>query len=190
LFISPFILVFAFSVFFLVHAWLPKAGPASMRVVPGLALPPDLDRLSGRARIDALKPLLHAAGVEGEVGWIEHNVKRNLLILPVSVPGRLTRVTIDTTKGEASIEERKTGLADALVTLHKSPGPHLEAIRMNWFYMRAWRWLADGTVYLIVFLTMSGVYLWYALRAERRIGITLIAAGAVTFFTMLYALVH
>ena len=40
---------------------------------------------------------------------------------------------------------RETGLADAMATLHRSPGEHAPAIRMNWFFMQAWRWLADTT---------------------------------------------
>jgi uncharacterized iron-regulated membrane protein len=49
LFISPFVLVFAISVFFLVHAWLPKIGSetSTTRVVSALPLPVNLQRLSG-----------------------------------------------------------------------------------------------------------------------------------------------
>jgi hypothetical protein len=192
LFVSPFLLVFAFSVFFLVHAWLPKVhpNPVGARVVSDLPLPRDLEQLSGRARIDALKPALDLARAQGEVGWVDHDIRRNRLIIPVTVPGRLTTVTIDVAKREASINERNTGLADALVLLHKLPGPHLAEIRMNWFYMRVWKWLADSTVYLSLFITVSGIYLWYALRAERNIGLALLAAGAISFFSLVYALVH
>jgi hypothetical protein len=37
------------------------------------------------------------------------------------------------------------------------------------------------------FLTLSGVYLWIALRAERRIGLTLLSLGALSFFGLIYA---
>jgi hypothetical protein len=37
---------------------------------------------------------------------------------------------------------------------------------MNWFPMRAWWWLSDTTAYLTLFITISGLYLWYVLRAE------------------------
>ncbi|HWH70467.1 MAG TPA: PepSY-associated TM helix domain-containing protein [Candidatus Sulfotelmatobacter sp.] len=192
LFVSPFVLAFAISVLFLVHAWLPKAvaDRATPRVVANLPLPADLEQLSGRARIDALKPALDWAGVQGEVGWVQHQAKENRLILPVTVPGRVTTVTIDVGRREAIIEARTTGLADALVVLHKSPGPHLVGMRMNWFPMQVWRWLADATVYLLLFLTLSGVYLWYVVRAERKIGFALLAAGAFSFFGLVYALVH
>ena len=55
--------------------------------------------------------------------------------------------------------------------------------------MRAWRVLADATVYLFLFITLSGIYLWVALRAERRVGLVLILAGAGTFGGLVYAIV-
>lgn len=54
--------------------------------------------------------------------------------------------------------------------------------------MRAWRILADATAYLLLFLTLSSVYLWTALKAERRLGLVLISAGAVSFFGLVYAI--
>ena len=191
LFISPFILVFSFSVFFLVHAWLPKAGEkAAPRVVSNLPLPPDLKSLSGRPLIEALRPALAQANVQGEVGWVQHFPKDDRLVIPVTVPGRVTTVTIRPSKREATVDQRETGLADALVVLHKAPGPHLTNIRKNWFYMRVWSWAADATVYLLLFITLSGIYLWYILRAERKAGLVLMTAGAVSFFALIYALSH
>ncbi len=190
LFISPFVLVFAVSVFFLVHAWLPKRTGEHERAVTDLPLPGNLGALSGRERIDALRPALGSAGVRGEVGWVQHQVKENRLVIPVMVPGRVTTLTIDVARREGSVREQTTGLADALVTLHKSPGPHLAGMRMNWPWMRAWLWMADGTVYAVLFLTVSGVYLWYLIRSQRSIGTVLILAGAVSFFGLLYAVVH
>ena len=190
LFISPFVLVFAGSVFFLVHSWLPKltSQNSSVRVVPAVPLPDDWAALSGRPLIDALRPALDKAGVRGEVGFVRHLVKEGRLILPVMVPGRETTVSINLTNREATVVTRETGLAEALVTLHKSPGPHGPNIRMNWFYMKAWRWMADATVYLIFFISVSGVYLWYGLRAERRVGWVLLFAGALSFFAMAFGL--
>ena len=139
LFISPFVLVFSISVFFLVHSWVPKFAPetAHTRVVSALALPGDLQKLSGRPLIDALKPTLENLNVPGEIGFVRHMVKEVKLIIPVSIPGRATTVTIDLASHEATVVARETGLADALITLHKSPGQHGPDIRMNWFYMKA-----------------------------------------------------
>ena len=192
LFSSPFVLVFAISVFFLVHTWLPKIGSetSTTRVVSALLLPVNLPTLSGRPLIDAIRPVLEKAEVHGEIGFIRHLVKEEKLIIPVTVPGRQTIVTISIASREATIVTRETGLADAMATLHRSPGEHAPAIRMNWFYMQAWRWLADTTAYLILFISVSGIYLWYVLRAERRVGFVLLFAGALSFFGLAYALSH
>jgi hypothetical protein len=191
LFLSPFVLVFALSVIFLVHAWLPGAGGAApARTVLNVPLPPGLEQLESRARVDAVRGVLDRLGVAGEVGFIRHVPREHRLIVPVSVPGRETTVDLDYQSHTAKVAEEDTGLAGAFVYLHKSPGPHLAAIRGNWIMARAWRWLADATVYLVLFISVSGIYLWTALRAERTAGLVLIAAGALSFFGIVYALSH
>jgi hypothetical protein len=50
--------------------------------------------------------------------------------------------------------------------------------------------MADATVYLILFVSVSGIYLWYVLRGERATGLVLLCAGGLSFFGMAYALIH
>src|SRR5437879_11754474 len=90
LFISPFVLVFAISVFFLVHSWLPRIASetSTTRVVSALPLPADLQMLSGRPLIDALKPTLEKADVRGEVGFVRHLVQDEKLLIPLTCPCR------------------------------------------------------------------------------------------------------
>jgi hypothetical protein len=192
LFIAPFILVFCISVFFLAYAWLPGASgpPGPPRGVSNVALPANLESLEGRARVDALQVVLANIGVRGEIGYVQHNVKERTLVLPVLVPGRETTVELNLVTHAATITRRETGVWDALVALHKSPGPHLADLRMNWMPMAVWRWFADGTVYLLFFISISGVYLWAVLRSERRIGLALIGVGAISFVGVIYAVVH
>jgi hypothetical protein len=187
LFISPFIVLFAVSVFVLVHP-MSSAVASSSRLVQGLALPQNLESLSGLARVEAVRPVLNQAGVRGEIGFIRHIPKEHRLEIPVTVPGRETTLDLDLRARTATVTERQSGLLDAFVQLHKAPGPHLADIRMNWMAMSVWRWFADATVYLLLFLTASGIYMWAILRSERRVGFVLLTTGAVTFFGMVYAL--
>jgi hypothetical protein len=191
LFISPFVVVFAVSVFALVHpsgSATPDSATRPATTVRDLEVPAGVEGLSGRARVDAVRSLLDQAHVRGEIGFIQYSPKEHRLIIPVSVPGRETSFDLDLNARTATITERGTGIEDALILLHKAPGPHLADIRMNWFPMLAWRGLADATVYLLLFISISGIYLWTALRSERRVGITMIIAGAVCFFGMVYAI--
>ena len=60
LFLSPFVLLFAVSVFYLVHglANRPAPGASDQSRTVEIALSADIARLEGRARVDALRPLL------------------------------------------------------------------------------------------------------------------------------------
>jgi hypothetical protein len=191
LFLSPFVLVFSVSVFYLVHGLAQRPPPRASdtpRTAANLRIPPDIARLQGRARVDALRPVLEQLDVRGEVDFVRHVANEHRLIVPVRLPDRDTIVSLDYDKRTAIVTSRRQSLGDALVYLHKMPGPHNVDVRGNSRIMRLWRVLADATVYLLLFITLSGIYLWTALRAERRIGLMLILAGAVTFGGLVYVI--
>lgn len=191
LFISPFVLLYAVSVIFLVHAWIPGTSEQpSVRIVRDLTVPENAFDLSGRPQVDALRSLLDRLDVAGEINFIRRIPTDRRLIIPVLLPGRETTVDLNFETRSAAITERNTGVWDSVVYLHKMPGPHNVNIRGNWLYLGVWRWLADATVYVLLFISISGVYLWTLLRAERGIGLWLIAGGAFSFFAVIYALSH
>jgi hypothetical protein len=111
LFISPFVLVFATSVFFLVHAWVPARSsvPTLTTEASVVSLAPNLDQLTGRQRISALRPALDRMGVTGEVGFIQEFPKEHRLVAPVAVPGEEPTVNIDILTHKASIVHRSMG---------------------------------------------------------------------------------
>jgi hypothetical protein len=191
LFLSPFILLFSVSVFYLVHglAQRPAPGPSdTARTVANFAVSPDIARMQGRARVDALRPVLEQLGVRGEVDFVRHVANEHRLIVPVRLPGRDTVVTIDYEERMATVTSRSHGIGEAVVYLHKMPGPHNADVRGNSGLIRVWHLGADATVYLLLFITLSGVYMWAVLRAERRVGMLLLLAGAGTFWGLVYAI--
>ena len=188
LFLSPFLLVFAVSVFFLVHPQRTSSDKPAVRLASDLPVLPEIEHLSGRELVAALRPALDAIKVHGEVDFIRRIPKENRMVFPVRVPGHETEVDLDLVQRTAVITERVTGLIDAVVHLHKMPGPHNVNIRGNSAYVRVWRWLADITTYGLMFLTLSGLYLWMVLRAERRVGVALLCAGGISIVGLVYAI--
>jgi hypothetical protein len=144
--------------------------------------------MQGRARVDALRPILEQLGVRGEIDFVRHVANEHRLIVPVRLPDQDTIVNLDYEQRTATVSTRRQSLGDALVYLHKMPGPHNVDVRGNSRLMRAWHVLADATAYLLLFITFSGIYLWVALRAERRIGLALLLAGAATFWGLVYVI--
>ena len=157
------------------------------RTVADLNVSSAIAALQGRARVDALRPVLDQLGVRGEIDFVRHVANEHRLIVPVRLPTRDTIVSIDYEQRTATVTARTRAVSDALVYLHKMPGPHNADVRGNSPLIRGWRAFADATAYLTLFVTVSGIYLWVALKAERRVGIVLVLAGAITFWGLVYA---
>jgi hypothetical protein len=190
LFLSPFILAFAASVFYLVHGLSSRPAPGSFdpsRTVANVNVNAAIANLQGRARVDALRAVLDQLDVPGEIDFVRHVANEHRLIVPVRLPHRDTVVTIDYERQTATVTSREHGIGDAVVYLHKMPGPHNADVRGNSALIRLWHIGADATVYLLLFITISGIYLWAVLRAERRVGLLLLLAGAGTFWGLVYA---
>jgi len=190
LFISPFILLFAASVFYLNHGKLSPGGERPADTYRDLTIPDGFDRVKGREAVDRAEAILPQVDVAGEIGFLRYVPKDRHLIFPVSRAGSEATVDVDLDARTASVKRRSMNLWESLSYLHKIPGPHNVAIRGNWIGTQAWRVLADATIYLVLFISLSGIYLWWAIKAERWTGLTLLAAGAITFFGLIFAILH
>jgi len=190
LFLSPFLLLFAISVFLLNHVRAPvsavSATPAEVRVV---RVPAGIEAAQGIERVQLAGEVISQLGISGEINFIRAVPKESRLVIPVVKPGVEAVVDLHVKEGTAKVSVRKTTFGESLSYLHRSPGPHNAAIRGNWFWTRAWQWLADATVYLVMFLSLSGIYLWAMLRAERTAGFILMLTGALTFAGIVYAVI-
>jgi hypothetical protein len=173
LFVSPFVVVFAPSVIFLNHAWLPWSGQSvafARADSVTIDVPPIEDNLElareVRARID----------LAGEIDFTSRDLRTNRLMFPITRPGQRTNVRVDLETDAVIMRTRYTGAWDAMVYLHRMPGPHNVAIRGNWWITGVWGWLADSTVYVLLFLTATGIYLWLTVRTERKAGLIFLLA--------------
>ena len=183
LLISPFVLVFAVSTLLLNHTWKPWEADSDVqsRTVPiSTNVPKGLEDLAKALWI------VEQVGVEGEIQYIRGS--GDVVTIPVATPGLRLTIRADLTAGAATIESRKTALWDRLIYLHKTPGPHMAGFRGNWVFTQIWGGLVDGTVALILFSSVSGVYLWLLISAQRRTGIVLLGLGGLTLVLLISAL--
>ena len=190
LFISPFVLLFAVSVFYLNHGKLGSSVEPTPDTYRDLKIPDGFDRLKGREAVDRAKAVLPQVEVSGEIGFLRYVSTTQHLIFPVSRAGSEATVDIDLARRTATVRRRTMNVWESLSYLHKIPGPHNVAIRGNWIGTELWRIFADATIYLLLFISASGVYLWWAIKGERRIGFTLLAGGAATFAGLIYVIVR
>jgi hypothetical protein len=186
LFISPYALLFAVSTIVLNHNWKladePGANGNTLQFVRQIRPP------TGAGSLDQAQDILRQLGMTGEIGYINHRPREGKLDFSVQKPGKEISVEVDLRIYSATVGQRETNFWKKLVYLHKSPGPHNANIRGNWIYTRIWKILADSVVYLLLFLTTGGVYLWAVIKAERKSGLVSLGLGTLCFILIVAVL--
>jgi len=181
LLISPFVLIFAGSVLVFNHpGYINKMAHGKDPSVINTRL----DSIPFRST-DALtaKAIIHKLGITGEIDFINKN--DSSLFFPVRTPGVINRIRVNTLNGMVSITRTDEGTLRGLAFLHAMPGPHNVAMRGNSGFIKVWRYIADTIVYSLLFLTISGVFLWYFMQSERRLGIYALGFGFLVFIGLL-----
>jgi hypothetical protein len=175
--ISPFLLIFAITTILLNHGVKPSPSEDKMTVPIQLD-----DSLEGK---ELVADVLSQLNLSGEV--IGNGQARNgHTIIRVMRPGSAKFVNVDFEKKEALITDRSFGFMDTMRYLHLNPGPHKSP---TWILSKMWGWVADSTVYVTLILTLTGIYMWTILRAERKAGLVALGSGAFAFFAIIYGLI-
>ena len=176
LFICPYILIFAVTTIMLNHRWKAEVQvektSAAVQIEEGLG------------NFEQAKSVLQQLNLSGEI-HLRGRAEKERLHVRVEKPGERTIVVVDLANRVAHVERQHRSFAGTMYYLHFNPGPH--KIRgINWFFSKLWAWLVDTTVYLLLFITISGVYMWAVIKAERKIGLVLLGAGSLSFFLIVY----
>jgi hypothetical protein len=174
--VSPLVLVFLVSTVLLNHGWKPVVAVATVTVPVEVRGPVDT--------VDQAREILNRLGISGQILRARNFMQGNRVNIPVVTPRRRTTVNVDLQRQQAEIRTQTTGFLNSVVFLHVMPGPHRPPGAPNWLFLRMWAWIADGIVGMVIFLTLTGVYLWAVLKGERRIGLVLIATGLASFVVL------
>ncbi len=179
LFISPFVIIFCVGLLVLNHP-----GPAN-KTGANSALPEIRTKLStvsyDGADIETAKTIIRELGLQGEIDFISRN--KSSFSFPLNKPGLTSFIRVDTSTDSVFVSRKAEGALRAAAYLHIMPGPHNAKLRGNSFFMKFWRWFTDGLVYLLFFLTVSGVFLWYIVKAEIASGVLTLVLGILVFIT-------
>jgi hypothetical protein len=185
LFVSPFVLIFSISVLVLNHAGFVNS------IIPVKHLPVIKTQLNtipyNTSDLQTAKAIIQQLHIKGEIDYISQN--EDHISFPVTTPGTRTKIEVNKHTKEVLITRDEEGTLRAANYLHKMPGPHNSTIRGNASFMKNWRILADVVVYLLLFVSASGIFLWYFLKAERKLGWVAIILGGITFTALLLFIV-
>lgn len=184
LFLSPFLVVFALSAICLNHPGMSAKPVEPTRREVAVQAP------EGLKGLDLAKEIMRHTGVQGEVEFFPPDAQGPRISVPVGTPSRKITINANLSEKKATISERPTTFSERVNYLHKYPGPHLVGFRGNWVFTRIWGVFADGTVYLVLFVTMTGIYIWFIVRSDRMRGLAFFAAGCICFVAVVLALIR
>jgi len=186
LLLCPFILVFAVSTLLLNHPGQRPPEGSNRNTLTQQSV--QIDTLDGVGTVEQARNILGQLAITGEIDCVRHMAKEERLLIPVTKPGEVTTVEVDHKTKTATLRRQSQGLGATLIYLHKMLGPHNVKVRGNWVYTMWWAVVADGVVYALRFLTLSGLYLWWMLKGERKVSWTLLGAGALSAVALVAAL--
>ena len=92
-----------------------------------------------------------------------------------------SKVSVNLKTKMVTVVSTDQGVLRATSYMHSMPGPHNAAIRGNSGFIKVWRYLVDTIVYSLLFLTISGIFLWYFLQSERKLGLFAAILGILIF---------
>lgn len=181
LLVSPFIIIFAVSVLIFNH---PEYFRKTLSKNDISEIITTLDSIPFRStNLLTAQAIILKLNITGEIDFINKN--DSSLSFPVRTPGVINKIHINTINGLVSIRRTNIGALQGTTFLHAMPGPHNVAIRGNSGFIGVWRSIADTLVYSLLFITVSGVFLWYFLKSERRFGILAAGFGLLVFTGLL-----
>ena len=184
LFASPYVIVFALSTILLNHNWN-FIGGEEEEWEARVELEEGLDPRAQGAHILAQLGLQGEGGQAREMPAAQARLfpGQEVLMVSANKPGENTRIEVDPETGAARIKRTTSGAMRAMIEMHMRPGPHSPRSLAQWIFSKIWFVLTDVVVYLLLFLSISGIYLWFVLKAERTIGwiMTVVGVGSFAF---------
>jgi hypothetical protein len=119
-----------------------------------------------------------AADVKGELSNIQSDA--STVSLRIVVPGTVHEVRYDPVTGLAHVKTSVAGVMGMLNRLHHWAGFWHEPMSM-----RLWAAAVAIVSTALLLLGISGIYMWFTRRAERRLGVALLAINLLVAVTLI-----
>lgn len=168
---SLIILVYAVSAVQMAHrfAITPRISSEDLTLAPGLG-----------ARSSA-QQLMNERGYRGDLGPAKSPGQQ--IRFTITRPGTAYAVTYYPASGRAHVDGRELPFMGLLNRLH-----HLNGFEHSSAAMNAWGWILAWISIVLILLGATGVYMWFRIYNERRIGSILLAANLCVSIALLILL--
>jgi hypothetical protein len=118
----------------------------------------------------AARELMDLHGLRGELGDVRATA--NGFAFRVVRPGTVHAVTVDRAAGRARVETSVASFLGMLNRIH-----HVAGVRHEYGLLNAWGAFVVAVSVGLILLAATGIYLWFKMQRERRVGVVLLAVS-------------
>ncbi len=138
------------------------------------------------APLERARDVMRQLGIDGEIEWLAPRPGR--FEFRVTRPGRVANIDVDLTNGVAIVERTTVNAWGVLNMLHSFTGVRggrPEALR-DWWLTMVWSGAVDAVSAGVIFLALSGIWIWFRSGQRRAAGLAALAAGVVACAAFLF----
>ena len=125
--------------------------------------------------------LMQQLGISGEIDWTSTRTDLKLFEFRVNRPGHSFAVIVVRDQGRASVQHTEVNGWGTLRSLHSFTGVRAGDARneRDWILTKVWAFAMDAVAAGMVFLVLTGLNLWWGLRAKRTLGALALTIGII-----------
>lgn len=177
LYLLFFLWLFAFTGLLLNHTKWRFAEFWPQRQVTRYELPIEVPAAGGD--LAQAEEILRQTGIRGEIEWTKTRADADVLEFRAGRPGHMFEIRADYRARRAAVQRTELNAWGVTRILHTFTGARLTDQRnqREWWATRLWAYSMDAVAAGLIFMVLSSVWLWWAQRQKRALGLAALASG-------------
>lgn len=129
--------------------------------------------------LERARELLRQFDITGEIELVKSSPVDRRFAVRVVKPGKTIDVQADLDAGRATVEQIQINAWGVMHLLHSFTGVRMDDPEKtrDWAMTRLWSLFMDGVSVGLIAMTLSGLWMWYQHRRQRRLGLMSLALG-------------
>lgn len=128
------------------------------------------------------RDIMRQLGIVGEIEWTRARTDSNRLDFRVSRPGQILEIKTDLQRNRAEIQRIDVNGWGVVRILHTFTGVRMgdSVNQRDWTMTTLWALSMDGLALGMILMVATSLYMWWALKQKRRLGLAVLSLGTLS----------
>ncbi|MEN3338124.1 MAG: putative PepSY TM-like [Acidobacteriota bacterium] len=137
---------------------------------------------AGSSEMERARDVMRQLGLVGEIDWPAAPPQPGRMEFNVSRPSDASQVRVDLVQSRASVQHFENSRLAAVRIFHTFSGSRFNTSgsRRDWMLTSVWVFSMDALAAALIVMVLGSYYMWYRLKAKRRLGVIVLTGGVVS----------